>query len=45
MIYLSSPENKDFFDRNFICVLFGLKNDSSLFWIKKISSLKYSNNK
>jgi site-specific recombinase XerD len=41
MIYLSAPENKEYFDRNFICVLFGLKNDSSLFWIKKVAELKY----
>lgn len=41
MIYLLS--NEEYFDNELIQVIFDLKNDSNLYWLKKIAKLKYAN--
>jgi TusA-related sulfurtransferase len=41
LIYLFAPENEKNFSLESIVVLYGLKNDTSLFWIRKFAKEKY----
>lgn len=42
IVYLLSPDNEPFFDFTFINVYFDFgSSDSTLFWLKKVSKLKY----
>jgi len=41
LIYLLTEENKEYFDMNLITVMFELKNDSSLYWLRKVANEKY----
>jgi hypothetical protein len=39
LIYLLS--NKEYFDMDFLMVIYGFKNDSGLYWLKRIANIKY----
>jgi putative cell wall-binding protein len=41
IIYMLAEENAEFFDMDLISVLFDLKNESGLYWLKKIAREKY----
>lgn len=45
IVYLLSEENQDYFDMEFVKNMFDMSSENQMFWYKKVSRIKYSDNK